>query len=174
MAPCAEIPVLSKQSPRVSKVKSLCTREFAVVPELKGKTTAIKVVAITEWLKSISKHQISKGTALGEVVLTMAQSMSKLFDWPVEEIADKAWELAREDKGRFVTQDAGLLEKAKEGISGDRAIEDQDQKAGTLTAAAALLIKALVHRPHSVMAARIAAAHQSTWAIPRLPGLSGI
>ena len=44
------------------------------VPELKGKTMAIPVVAIIEWLK-----------------------MSKNFDWPVEEIVDKAWELARED-----------------------------------------------------------------------------
>ena len=42
------------------------------VPELKGKTTATKVVAIIEWLKSISKHQIVKGTALGEVVLIIA------------------------------------------------------------------------------------------------------
>ena len=31
MAPYAKIPTLSKKSPRVSKVKSLCTREFAVV-----------------------------------------------------------------------------------------------------------------------------------------------
>ena len=31
MAPCPEIPMLSKKSPRVSKVKSLCTREFAVL-----------------------------------------------------------------------------------------------------------------------------------------------
>ena len=30
MAPCAKIPMLSKKSPRVSKVKSLCTREFVV------------------------------------------------------------------------------------------------------------------------------------------------
>ena len=30
MAPCAKHPMLSKKSPRVSKVKSLCTREFAV------------------------------------------------------------------------------------------------------------------------------------------------
>ena len=30
MAPRAEIPLLSKKSPRVSTVKSLCTREFAV------------------------------------------------------------------------------------------------------------------------------------------------
>ena len=123
------------------------------VPELKGKTTTIKVVAIIEWLKSISKHQIVKGTALGEVVL----KMSKLFDWPAEEIVDKAWELAREDKTQFATQDADLLEKVKEGISGDlwSAIEEQDPKTGT--AAIALLIKAVVHRPHAVMAARIAA-----------------
>ena len=45
--------------------------------------------------------------------------MSKLYDWPAEEIADKAWELAREDKNRFANQDADLLEKVKEGISGD-------------------------------------------------------
>ena len=31
MAPCAKNPMLSKKSPQVSKVKSLCTREFAVV-----------------------------------------------------------------------------------------------------------------------------------------------
>ena len=123
------------------------------VPELKGKTTTIKVVAIIEWLKSISKHQIVKGTALGEVVL----KMSKLFDWPAEEIVDKAWELAREDKNQFANPDADLLERAKEGISGDLwgAIEDQDPKTGT--EAIALLIKAVVHRPHAVMAARIAA-----------------
>ena len=34
------------------------------VPELKGKTTAIKVVAIIAWLKLVTKHQIIKGTAL--------------------------------------------------------------------------------------------------------------
>ena len=52
------------------------------VPKLKGKTTAIKVVAIIEWLNSISSTslQVIKGTALGEVVL----KMSKLFDWPAE------------------------------------------------------------------------------------------
>ena len=38
-------------------------KAYESVPELKGKTTAIKVVAIIEWLKSISKHQIIKGTA---------------------------------------------------------------------------------------------------------------
>ena len=32
MAPCEEIPMLSKKSPRVSKLKGLCTREFAVSP----------------------------------------------------------------------------------------------------------------------------------------------
>ena len=123
------------------------------VPELKGKTTIIKVVSIIEWPKSISKHQIVKGTALGKVVL----KMSKLFDWPAEENDDKAWELAHKDKDKFATQDADLLEKVKEGISGDLwgAIEDQDPKTGT--AAIALLIKAVVHRPHAVMAARIAA-----------------
>ena len=42
-------------------------------PEPKAKTMAIKVVAIIEWLKSISKHQIAKGTALGEVVLKMSK-----------------------------------------------------------------------------------------------------
>ena len=125
------------------------------VPKLKGKTTTIKVVAIIEWLKSISKHQIAKGTALGEVVLKM--SKPEFFDWPAEEIVDKAWELAHKDKDQFANQDADLLEKAKEGISGDLwgAIEDRDPKTGT--AAIALLIKAVVHRPHAVMAARIAA-----------------
>ena len=37
--------------------------------------------------------------------------MSKLVDWPAEEIVDKAWELAREDKDRFTNQDADLLGK---------------------------------------------------------------
>ena len=54
-------------------------------PELKGKTPAVEVLATIEWLKSISKHQIIKGTALAEVML----KTSKLFDWPVEEIADE-------------------------------------------------------------------------------------
>ena len=122
------------------------------VPELKGETTTIKVVAIINWIKSISTHQVIKGTALGEVVL----KMTELFDWPAEEIADKAWELACEDKREFVTQDANLLDKVEEGISGDLwgAIEDQDPKTGT--AAIALLIKAVIlvtiHRPHAVMA----------------------
>ena len=122
------------------------------VPELKGKTTTIKAVAIIQWIKSISKHQVIEGTALGEVVL----KMSKLFDWPAEEIVIKAWELAREDKREFATQYADLLEKVKEGISGDLwgAIKDQDPQTGR--AAIALLIKAGVHRPHAVMAARIA------------------
>ena len=126
------------------------------VPELKGKTTTIKVVAIIEWLKSISKHQIVKGTALGEVVL----KMSKLFDWPAEEIVEKAWELAREDKNQFANQDADLLEKVKEGISGDLwgAIEEQDPNLNRHGSdRVQLLIKAVVHRPHAVMAARIAA-----------------
>ena len=102
------------------------------------------MVTIIEWPKAISTHQIIKGAALGKVVL----KMSKLFDWPrpAEEIADKAWELAREDRSRFANQDANLLEKAKEGISGDLwgAIEDQDPKTGTACAAIdiALLIKA--------------------------------
>ena len=60
------------------------------------------MVAIVEWLKSMSKHHIVKGISLGEVVL----KMSKLFDWPAEEIVDKAWELACEDKDRFANQDA--------------------------------------------------------------------
>ena len=60
------------------------------VPELKGKTTTIKAVAIIEWPKLISKHQSIKGAALGEAVL----KMSKLFAWPAEENVDKAWELA--------------------------------------------------------------------------------
>ena len=92
------------------------------VPELKGKTTTIKVVAIIEWLMSISKHQVIKGTALGEVVL----KMSKLFDWHAEEIVNKVWELAQQDKREFATQDVDVLDKVKEGISGDLwgAIED--------------------------------------------------
>ena len=123
------------------------------VHELKGNATTIKVVAIIEWLKSLSKHQMVTGAALGEVVL----KMSKFFDWPAEEIVDKSWELVREDKAGFATQDADLLAKVKEGISGDLwgAIEEQDPKTGA--AAIALLIKAVVHRPHAVMAAGIAA-----------------
>ena len=42
------------------------------VPELKGKTTTIRVVAIIECPKSISKHRIAKRAALGEVVLKMS------------------------------------------------------------------------------------------------------
>ena len=93
------------------------------VPELKGNATTIKVVAVIEWPKSISKHQVIKGTPLGEVVL----KTSRLFDWPAEEIADNAWELAREDKHEFANQDADLLDKVKKGILGDLwgAIEDQ-------------------------------------------------
>ena len=123
------------------------------VPELKRKTTTVKVVAVIQWLKSISKHQIINVTPLGEVVL----KMSRLLDWPAEEIADKAWELAREAKREFANQDADLLETAKEGIPGDiwGVIEDQDSKTGT--APIAWLINNVVHRPHAVMAARIAA-----------------
>ena len=70
-------------APKTSAVAAVNAIQAAErVPELKGKTTTIKVVAIIQWLKSISKHQIIKGTALGEVVL----KMSKLFDWPAEEI----------------------------------------------------------------------------------------
>ena len=68
-------------------------------PDLKGKTTTIKMVAVIEWLKSISKHQGIKGTPLGEVVLRM----SRLFDWPAEENADNAWELARDSVKRTKT-----------------------------------------------------------------------
>ena len=53
-------------------VNAIKAAEF--VPELKGKTTTIKVVAIIEWIKSISTHQmpLATGTAfhlqLGELV----------------------------------------------------------------------------------------------------------
>ena len=53
-------------------------------------------------------------STLGEVLL----KMSKLFDWRAEEIVNKAWELAREDKERYANQGADLLDKVKEGISG--------------------------------------------------------
>ena len=41
MAPCAKLPMLSKKSPRVSKVKSLCTREFAVGSGLRARNMGV-------------------------------------------------------------------------------------------------------------------------------------
>ena len=121
--------------------------------ELKGGTTTIKVVAIIEWIKSISKHPMVKGIVSigrsGAVVL----KMDKLFDLKSGEIVDKTCELAREGKLKFANSDEDLLDKVKEGISGDLwgAIEDHNPKTGT--AAIALLIQAVVHRLHVVMAA---------------------
>ena len=43
------------------------------VPELKGKVTIVKVTALVEWIKSISKHHSVKGTTLGKVVAAMAK-----------------------------------------------------------------------------------------------------
>ena len=120
--------IAASKTGAVAAVSSI--KVAAPVPELKGKTmhmaTTIKVVAIIEWLKSISKHQVIKGTVLGDVVL----KMSKVFDWPAEEISNKARKMAQEDKGEFSNQDADLLDKIKEGISGDvrGAIEDQEQQ----------------------------------------------
>ena len=126
------------------------------VPELKGKVTTVKVTALVEWIKSISKHHSVKGTTLGKVVAAMA----KLFDWPADEIADTAWEQAQEDPMMFKIQDVDLLEKVKEGLSNDLwgAIEDSDPDTGTQ--AIAHLIKVVVHRPHGVVAAKIAAIGQ--------------
>ena len=42
------------------------------VLELKGKVTTVKVTALVEWIKSISKHHSVKGTTLGKVVAAMA------------------------------------------------------------------------------------------------------
>ena len=83
--------------------------------------------------------------------------MAKLFDWPADEIADTAWEQAQEDPTMFKIQDVDLLEKVKEGLSNDLwgTIEDSDPDTGTQ--AIAHLIKAVVHRPHGVVAAKIAA-----------------
>ena len=117
------------------------------VPELKGKVTTVKVTALVEWIKSISKHHSVKGTTLGKVVAAMA----KLFDWPADEIADTAWEQAQEDPMMFKIQDVDLLEKVKEGLSNDLwgTIEDNDLDTGTQ--AIAHLIKVAVHRPHGVV-----------------------
>ena len=83
--------------------------------------------------------------------------MSKLFDWPADKIADKAWELAQEDKAEFATQDEELLNKTNEGISVElwSAIEDRGPKPGT--EAVVLLANIVVHQPHAVTIARIAA-----------------
>ena len=128
------------------------------VHELKGKTTTIKVVAIIGWLKSVPKHQIAKGTALGGTVL----KMSKLVDRPAEEIDNKAWDSTGSRGQRPICESRIKMQicwkksrKTSQEISAWGAIEDQDPKTGT--AAIALLIKAVVHRPHAVIAARIAA-----------------
>ena len=70
------------------------------VHELKGKATTVKVAALVEWIKSISKHHSVKGTTLGKVVAAMA----KLFDWPADEIADTAWKQSQEDLMMFKIQ----------------------------------------------------------------------
>ena len=81
------------------------------VPDLKGKVTTVKVTALVEWIKSISKHHSVKGTTLGKVVAAMA----KLFDWPADEIADTAWEQAQEDPMMFKIQVVDLLGKGQRG-----------------------------------------------------------
>ena len=123
---------------------------------------------MVEWIKSVSKRHSVKGTTLGKVVAAMA----KLFDWPADEIADTAWEQAQEDPMMFKIQDVDLLEKVKEGLSNDLwgTIEDSDPDTGTQ--AIAHLIKVVVHRPHGVVAAKIAAIGQieavkRMWGSPR-------
>ena len=88
------------------------------VPELKGTTTIIKVVSIIECLKSISKHQIIKGTALGEVVL----KMNKLFDWhglPKRSSTKLGSWLVRTKAGLRIKIQICWKSLVKEGISGD-------------------------------------------------------
>ena len=60
----------------------------------------------------------------------------------------------------FKIQDVDLLEKVKEGLSNDLwgTLEDSDLDTGTQ--AIAHLIKVGVHRPHGVVAAKIAAIGQ--------------
>ena len=108
--------IAASKTGAVSAVNRDAIKAAEPVPELKGKTTAIDVVAIIEWLKSISKHQIVKGTALGEVVL----KMSKLFDWPAEEIVDKAWGLAREDKMQICWKPEGQGRHLGRSLGSDR------------------------------------------------------
>ena len=141
------------------------------VPELKGKVTTVKVTALVEWIKSISKHHSAKGMTLGKVVATMA----KLLDWPADEIADTAWEQAQEDPTMFKIQDVDLLKKVKEGLSNGLwgTIEDSDPATGTQSIAH--LIKAVVHRPHGVVAAKIAAIGQTEavkWDVGLTSGLT--
>ena len=95
------------------------------VPELKGKVATVKVTALVEWTKSISKHHSAKGT-LRKVV----EAMAKLFEWPA---ADTAWEQAQEDPMMFKIQDVDFLEKVKEGLLDDLwgTIEDSDPDTGT-------------------------------------------
>ena len=68
MAPCAKIPMLSKKSPRVSKVKSRCTREFAVSSEAvvdhrhKMSTTSTGLVSVA--MRSLASPLVSCKTLL--------------------------------------------------------------------------------------------------------------
>ena len=68
-----------------------------LVPELKGKVTTVRVAALVEWIKSISKRHSDKGTTLGKAMAAMA----KLFNWPANEITETAWEQAQEDPVMF-------------------------------------------------------------------------
>ena len=45
---------------------------------------------MVEWINSISKHHSVEGTTLGKAAAVMA----KLTDWPADEIAYTAWDLA--------------------------------------------------------------------------------
>ena len=96
---------------------------------------------------------------------------------------DRRQSLGGEGKSRFATQDADVLDNAKECISGDLwgAIEHQDpvpknmyscsyrkgRHAAAAAAAMALLMKAVVLRPHVhaviIMAAGIAAVGNIEW-----------
>ena len=52
--------IAASKADAVAGVNAINIQAAEPVPELKGKTTAIKVVAIIKWLKSISKHQAVK------------------------------------------------------------------------------------------------------------------
>ena len=75
MAPCAKIPMLSKKSPRVSKVKSRCTREFAV-GHIKEEYVNTKYNISDLFTKGVSKETF---LAL-EGFLIGREPISKLFE----------------------------------------------------------------------------------------------
>ena len=89
---------------------------------------------------------------MGKVV----PSMAKLSGWPADEIVDTAWEQAQEDPTILTIQDAPPGKRSK-GLSNGLwvTIEDSDPDMGTQ--AIAHLIKVVVHCPHGMVAAKIAA-----------------